>query len=115
MTKIKIFRDQNGHIFKYEISGHADFDDYGKDILCAAISVLSQTSILALEKVCKISQSDIKFCIDEDTGYLKLILSKSLSKNQRESANIVLETMVVGLSDLRDQYPEHINIIEEEE
>ncbi len=114
MTEINIFRNQNGHIIEYEVSGHSGFDDYGRDILCAAISVLSQTTILALEKVCNISQNDMKFCVDEKTGYLKVSLSETLTKNQRESANIVLETMIVGMEDLASQYPKHMNLIEEE-
>lgn len=114
MTNVKIFRNKNGDILKYKVSGHADFDDYGKDILCAAISVLTQTTILALNKVCKINENDIKFCIDEKTGYLEVAISENLKQNIRNSANIVLETMVVGLEDLATQYPKHINLIEKE-
>lgn len=114
MTNVKIFRNQNGDILKYEVSGHADFDDHGRDILCAAVSVLSQTTILALNKVCKINENDIKFCIDEKTGYLEVTLSKSLKQDLRNSANIVLETMVVGLGDLATQYPKYINLMEKE-
>ena len=115
MTQVEILRNQNGHIVEYEVSGHADFDDYGRDILCAAISVLSQTTILALEKVCKISQNDIKFCVNENTGYLKVTLSDNLTEDQRASANIVLETMIVGMEDLAFQYPKHIKLMEKEE
>ncbi len=112
MTEIKIFRNQNGHIVEYEVAGHADFDDYGRDILCAAVSVLSQTTILALEKVCKISQNDIEIYLDEETGYLKASLSENLTKDQRDSADIVLSTMIVGMEDLALQYPKHINLME---
>ena len=115
MTQIEIFRNQSGHIVEYEVSGHADFDDYGRDILCAAVSVLSQTTILALEKVCKISRNDIKFCVNENTGYLKVTLSDNLTTDQRSSANIVLETMIVGMEDLAFQYPKHIKLMEKEE
>lgn len=115
MTKIKIVKNQDGHVTEYEVSGHAEFDDHGRDILCAAVSVLSQTTILALDKVCNISQNDIKFCVDDETGYLKVSLSDRLTKDQRSSANIVLETMIVGMEDLAFQYPKHINISVEEE
>lgn len=114
MTEIKIFRNQNGHVVEYEVAGHADFDDYGRDILCAAVSVLSQTTILALEKVCSISQNDMEISLDEETGYLKVSLSEGLTKDQRNSANIVLSTMIVGMEDLALQYPKHINLMEKE-
>ncbi len=115
MTNVKIFRNKNGDILKYEVSGHADYDDHGRDILCAAVSVLSQTTILALNKVCKINENDIEFCIDEKTGYLEVAISKGLKAEQRNNANIVLETMVVGLEDLATQYPKHISLMEKEE
>ena len=114
MTEIKIFRNQDGHVVEYEVSGHTDFDDYGSDILCAAVSVLSQTTILALEKVCNISQNDMKICLDEQTGYLKVTLSENLIKDQRDSADIVLSTMILGMEDIALQYPKHIKLLRKE-
>ena len=115
MTTIKIFRNQNRDIVRYEVSGHVDFDEHGRDILCAAVSVLSQTSILALEKVCRIKQSDLELCVDEQSGYLMASLSKKLQGEERKCANIVLESMVVGMEDLAKQYPKYIKITREEE
>ena len=110
MTKIKIFKDKSGNIIQYEMIGHADFGEYGNDILCAAISVLSQTTLIALNKVCGIEEDDISFSVDEDKGYLKVSIPKDLEKNISDRANIVLETMIVGLEDLAEQYPEYINL-----
>lgn len=115
MTTIKIFRNQNRYIVKYEVSGHVDFDEHGRDILCAAVSVLSQTAILALEKVCKISHCDIDLCVDEKTGYLRVSLSDQIPKDKRDKANIVLESMVVGMEDISLQYPKYINLVGKEE
>ncbi|AFS78988.1 hypothetical protein DUF464 [Gottschalkia acidurici 9a] len=114
MTNIKIFTDQDGSIVQYEISGHADFDEYGKDILCAAISVLSQTTLIALNKVCGIKEKDIAFSVDDESGYLKVSIPKNLEKNIKDKANVVLETMIVGIEDLAYQYPKYISIKKEE-
>ena len=50
MTQIKIFR-QNKSIIGFECSGHTGYDVEGSDIVCAAISTLTLTCILGLEKV----------------------------------------------------------------
>ena len=50
MTHIKIFR-QNKSIIGFECSGHTGYDVEGSDIVCAAISTLTLTCILGLEKV----------------------------------------------------------------
>lgn len=115
MTTIKIFRNQNRDIVKYEVSGHVDFDEHGRDILCAAVSVLSQTAILALESVCKVSRKYIDLCVDEQTGFLRVSLSDKLPEETRKCANIVLESMVVGMEDIALQYPKYISLVGKEE
>ena len=44
-----------------------------------------------------------------------MTLSDNLTEDQRNSANIVLETMIVGMEDLAFQYPKHIKLMEKEE
>ena len=109
MININIFRDNNGSVVGYRIEGHANYDEHGRDILCAAISVLSQTTLIALNKVCGIDEKDLCFSVDNDRGYLDVSLSKNLEKESRYKADIVLDTMIVGIEDLSAQYPEYIN------
>ena len=40
---IKVYREQN----KIIIKGHADYDDYGKDIVCASVSSIVITTVNA--------------------------------------------------------------------
>ena len=65
MTAIKIFRDQNKDCIGYEISGHAEFDDSGRDIVCAAISILATTTHNAIEKL---TSDKFGHEEDEDSG-----------------------------------------------
>ena len=44
MIKIKVEYDNN-FISKIVITGHANYDDYGKDIVCAAVSASVLTTI----------------------------------------------------------------------
>ena len=108
MININIFRDNNDSIVGYEIEGHANYDEHGRDILCAAVSVLSQTTLIALNKVCGVDEESLSFSVENDRGYLKVSISKELEKEIRYKADIVLETMIVGIEDLSEQYPEYI-------
>lgn len=109
MININILRDNKGKVVEYEIEGHANYDEHGKDIICAAISVLSQTTLIALNKVCGIDEQQMCFSVDNKKGYLKVSLAENLEKEARNKADIVLETMIVGIEDLSDQYPQYIN------
>ncbi|SDZ34327.1 hypothetical protein SAMN05660462_02776 [Proteiniborus ethanoligenes] len=110
MTKITILRNSNDSIVEYEIKGHTDYDVFGKDILCASISILSQTALISLNEVCGIKRSNISYSIDDKKGYLKVSLPHGLPKAQREKADVVLETMLVGLRGLADIYPDYITL-----
>ena len=53
MTHIDVKRNRLGQIVECYFRGHAEAGPYGEDIVCAAISMLSQTSILGLHEVAK--------------------------------------------------------------
>lgn len=110
MIKFKIYRDRHKNIVGYMVKGHAGYDVFGKDIVCAAISVLSQTALISLNKVCKIEEKDLFYEIDEEIGYINVSLVDKLSKTQRDNANIVLQTLELGIKEITQSYPEYITL-----
>lgn len=110
MIKVKIFRDENDYIKKYTISGHANFDDYGKDIVCAAISILSQTALLSLVEVCGLKEESIEYKIDDKTGFLDVNLPMNIEKVILEKTQIVLNTLVVGINSVIESYPKYVTL-----
>lgn len=108
MTDVLIFRNTEGSIVGFEADGHAGYANPGEDIVCSAISVLTQTAIIALNRVCEIEEHKIEYSIRD--GYLSLKLFDALSRCKRDKASIVLETMLVGLESLEEQYPEFITL-----
>lgn len=50
MMKIKIHRENN-IIKSIETEGHCNYAEYGKDIVCSAVSILFQTIILGLRAI----------------------------------------------------------------
>lgn len=110
MTKINIFKNKDGSIVKYVVDGHTGYDSAGKDILCAAVSILTQTALNALNEVCGIDEELIDYTVEDEQGYLDVCLPDGLSNGQREKADIVLQTMIVGLKGLQEIYPEYITL-----
>ncbi|MBO6145352.1 MAG: ribosomal-processing cysteine protease Prp [Bacilli bacterium] len=85
---------------KIEISGHANFDDYGKDIVCASVSSIVITTINACIE------------IDEDSIYYedkeKLIIE---IKKENEVIKKLINNMVFMLESLEKDYPKNIKIL----
>jgi len=107
MTKIEICQ-QNGNITKVECSDHAGFADYGKDIVCAGISSITQTAVLGIKKLTKIEHN---FVVDEKKGFLSLEIFDSNVKSQDfHDAQVILKTMFCGLEDLAKQYPKYVKL-----
>ncbi|NMA96230.1 MAG: ribosomal-processing cysteine protease Prp [Clostridiales bacterium] len=103
MICIDIYRNKDGLIKQFVVNGHADYDERGKDIVCAAISAIVQTAVLGLLQV---SNIDIEYEIDQ--GYVYLSLPENLSHNQIKDADIILETMLTGIKNVEAQYSSFI-------
>ncbi len=111
MTNIDIIKN-DGYTVAFKIEGHAGYAEHGYDIVCSAVSFMSQTVILALNEVCKIDEESIHFKIDE--GYLGLCLDFDLPKEKMDLSEIVMQTMITGFKSLIEAYPDYITLNIEE-
>ncbi|QEK12036.1 ribosomal-processing cysteine protease Prp [Crassaminicella thermophila] len=109
MIKIHIYRDQEKNIMQYSVEGHANAAEYGSDIVCASISILTQTTMLALYELLSI---DIAYEIED--GWLYCKLPDNLSNDIREKANLILDTMIIGIKGTQGMYQEYIEFYDEE-
>ena len=80
------YLENNSVISKLEISGHANFDKKGKDIVCSAVSAIGVGGINALTNIDK-----IEVVIKE--GYI-LVNGSGLNNEYNQ---IVLKTMLTQL------------------
>ena len=108
MITVKIFRNQK-NIKSFVVSGHAMYAKNGKDILCSAVSMATQTAVLGLIKVAGV---EVEYKIDE--GFLSCSLPDLDNVETQLMAKAILETMYVGLLDIEESNKKHIQIIEEE-
>jgi uncharacterized protein YsxB (DUF464 family) len=109
MIKICIYRDDENNIVKYTVEGHANSAEYGKDIVCASISILAQTAILALYELLHID-----ICYEMQDGWLSCQLPKSLPKDIREQSNLILNTMLIGIRGTQQIYESFIELYNKE-
>lgn len=97
MTKVTIYKDNQGDVIGFEVKGHAGYAESGSDIVCAAISILTCTACNSIENYTKDS-----FGLEEaeEKAYMKFILNENPSKE----AKLLLNSMTLGLSELAKQY-----------
>lgn len=97
MIKVNI---KKNHI---EIKGHARYDDYGKDIVCASVSAIAITTINAILKL-----DNQALTYQEKEGYLFInILKKS------KSVDILISNMIELIKELEQDYPKNVKVNEE--
>nr|WP_300002090.1 ribosomal-processing cysteine protease Prp [Tissierella sp.] len=109
MIKIKLFSDSAGNIKQYDIKGHANFAPFGEDIVCAAISVLSQTTLMGLVDVLQLKEKEIFYKID-DAGYLNVELKTIKDEEDFKASQILLKTFKLGIESIRENYPDNVKI-----
>ena len=106
MTDIKFFKN-NGNFIGFESSGHTGYDEYGKDILCATISGITQSVVLGLTKVLKL---EIELKRNDKKGYLKVELPKDIKSNDLQQAQVLLNTLYESIRDLNLGYSSYISM-----
>ncbi|MFA6939691.1 MAG: ribosomal-processing cysteine protease Prp [Clostridiaceae bacterium] len=102
------FKKSKDKILAFDITGHADFDDYDRDIVCSGVSAVSQTIVIGITEVLKAHAF-----VSAEEGNLSLNLYKS-SKEDIDKCQTLLETMKLGLISMEKGYGDYINVIEEE-
>ena len=96
MTTVTFYKS-NDIYTGFEAKGHAFFDSYGKDIVCASISVLMINTINSIEELCN-GSFDLKE--DEDEGILGIFLKKSDVKD----IQLLIRSLKLGLDGICSEY-----------
>lgn len=103
MTVITIVRTE-GLIGAFTVTGHANTAPHGQDIVCAAVSALSQAAVMGLER-----HLGRKVDVTVQPGYL----SCRLAEAPDERTEAILATMLIGLREIARQSHKHVRIIEQ--
>ena len=83
------------------ITGHADYDDFGKDIVCASVSSIVTTSINA---IIELNSNAIEYQDLNDKLEIKII-------HEDDNTIKLINNMIFMLSSLEKDYPKNIKIL----
>ena len=106
MTNVSITK-KNGEIVKVVCDGHTDYGVSGEDIVCSALSSIVQTAVLCVLMVAGVNLDLVR---NEDRGYLAFEVPNNISQTQRHDVSVILNTMLCGISDLREGYSDFVEL-----
>ncbi|MBR6769997.1 MAG: ribosomal-processing cysteine protease Prp [Lachnospiraceae bacterium] len=97
MTKVIIDKTADGEYKGFSLSGHAGFASKGKDIVCAAISMLVINTINSMEEL---SKEKMETIANEKAGRITCRFKEQLS----EGGSLLMDSMMLGLTYVEQQY-----------
>ena len=102
MIKINIEKNDT-KIISLEVSGHSNYDEKGKDIVCAGVSAIVVGGINAL-------LNENKKAIDYECkdGYAYVFVKNI----DNDNINMILDVITTQLYTIEESYPKFIKIIE---
>lgn len=101
MIKVKLTKSNN-IVDKIIITGHANYADYGKDIVCAAVS---STVITTVNILLSLDDKSINYSQNSDLVIEVLKNSDTVSK--------IINVLISNLSQLEKAYPKNLKLEEE--
>lgn len=103
MIKIKINKTDNKYD-SLEVSGHSNYDEHGKDIVCAGVSAVVVGGLNALT-----NENKNKVSCKVRDGYVNVdVLDLNDDKIQ-----LIMDVIIIQLKSIEESYKKYIKIYEE--
>lgn len=97
MTTVTFRKTRQGEYRELTCSGHAEYVKRGKDIVCAALSVLVINTLNSLEELCKLS---FDWKTDEESG----LIACRFPEKMDEKAVLLLDSLALGCVGIEKRY-----------
>ncbi len=110
MVKVKIFKNAEGFVKRFYVEGHSDYAKHGSDIVCSAVSALTQTAVIGLKEI---AGADIRYKMEP--GFLECEIITVNDSDRIIKTNAILDTMVIGLNNIKKNYTAYISMVIKEE
>ena len=93
-----VFYKKNDKYFGFSLNGHAGYADYGKDIVCSAVSALAFNTVNSIETFtkCKVIEAEE----DSANGRISVIFPDGTA----EDAALLIDSMLLGIRAIEEQY-----------
>ncbi len=110
MTTIT-FRMEGDRIVGFDSQGHSGYAEAGEDIVCAAITSAIRLVEATINDVLGLAAS-VK--VKESEALISLRLPGGLAPTAESTCQALLTGLMVYFAQLHDEYPEHIEVLEED-
>ncbi|MBS2969867.1 ribosomal-processing cysteine protease Prp [Metabacillus sp. KIGAM252] len=107
MINVTVNRSAEGTIQSFAMTGHADFDETGKDLVCAGASCVVFGAINAVHELAGIEPI---LEMDQKQGHITFEWPDSVSEEAIQKGQLLIEGMVVSIKTIEEQYGEYIRM-----
>ena len=103
------FHTDGKRITGFDVKGHSGYAEEGSDIVCAAITSAVRLVDATINDVLGLG-AHVK--VNENTATISLRLPGGLPQGTESTCQTLLTGMMVYLSELHDEYPDFIEVLE---
>ena len=103
MISISFYRNEEDMIFGFETEGHAEYAKPGKDIVCAAVSILIENTVNSIEELLKVK---VELTDNPKTGYIDM----RVSDYQRSDVQLLFNSLELGLKEIEKQFEKNVRL-----
>ncbi len=97
--------------YYFKVTDHAKFDQYGKDIVCAAVSVLTINAINSIKSFCN---DETAILVDEKNAIMEIHLETIENEHSSKELELLSQSLYLGLKMIFEEYGEKYIRIKEE-
>lgn len=108
MIEIQLFKDAQGRTYGFRSEGHADYDDFGRDIVCAAVSVLE---LNLANSTSQFTSAHFSCQVNEKNGTFEY----RLADVEDREAGLLLSSCLLGLESIGKEYGSNYLTIRDQE
>ncbi len=106
MIKVYLKRNNQGTIGSVRVTGHANYGEYGQDVVCAGVSALIQMIPLSLVRILNLP---IRFI--HQPGRMWIRMPHIAGENSQKAA-FLLDAVVCTIHEMQRTYEGYIEIVE---
>ena len=104
MVEIHVRKDSQDRLSSFLATGHAGWDEDGKDVVCAAIATILQSAWRGLTDVAGIDVQGSR-----EKGRLALVWPEGARDDA--AARAIVATAALSIERIAQQYPENVRVI----
>ena len=110
MTTVS-FHMEGDRIVGFTAAGHSGYAEAGADIVCAAVTSAVRLTECAFNEVLGLGAA---VRVREKDASISLKLPGGLGERNESTCQTLLAALMVYLTELREEYPDHLIVVEEE-